>query len=98
MPRTLFAGLACTLALSFVSITGGVTAQEGDTIEGTWVPANAELGGKPFPDEIRKAMKLEVKDDKYTVTVGQIADKGTLKVNPKAKPKEIDITGTDGPN
>ena len=71
---------------------------DGDTIEGTWLPATAELGGKPFPDEVRKTIKLVVKDGKYTVTVGKEIDQGTVKLNPAAKPKEMDITGTDGPN
>jgi uncharacterized protein (TIGR03067 family) len=39
-----------------------------------------------------------VKGDKYTVTVGAEVDQGTCKLNPSAKPKALDITGTDGPN
>ena len=39
-----------------------------------------------------------IKDDNYTVTVGTKVDKGTVKLNPKALPKALDITGTDGPN
>ena len=39
-----------------------------------------------------------VKDDKYTVTVGKAVDQGTVKLNLAAKPKEMDITGTHGPN
>ena len=67
-------------------------------LEGTWLPSSAELAGKKFPDEVRKSMKLVIKDDDYTVTVGTKVDKGTVKSNPKAKPKSMDITGTDGPN
>ena len=87
-----------TLVLSFSPAAGGDDAKDGDTIQGTWVPSAAELGGKMFPDEVRKAIKLVVKDDKYTVTVGKQVDQGTVKLNPAAKPKEMDITGTDGPN
>lgn len=67
-------------------------------LDGTWVPSAAEVGGKALPDEVRKAMKLVVKGDDYTVTVGKQTDKGTVKMNAKAKPKEVDVTGTDGPN
>lgn len=67
-------------------------------IEGTWVPSAAELGGKKFPDEVRKTIKLEIKGDQYTATVGADPDRGTCKLNPSAKPKTIDITGTEGPN
>jgi uncharacterized protein (TIGR03067 family) len=72
--------------------------KDDDTLDGTWLPETAELAGKMFPDEIRKSLKLVVKDGKYTVTVGKAVDQGTCKLNPKAKPKELDVTGTDGPN
>jgi uncharacterized protein (TIGR03067 family) len=71
---------------------------KGDTLEGTWLPSSAELGGKQFPDEVRKTIRLEVQGDQYTVTVGTQPDRGTCKLNPSAKPKALDITGTEGPN
>jgi uncharacterized protein (TIGR03067 family) len=87
-----------SLVLSFALTARSGGTKDGNPLEGTWLPATAELGGKMFPDEIRKTMKLVLKDDKYTVTVGKQIDQGTVKVNPAAKPKEMDITGTDGPN
>ena len=86
------------LVLAFSLAADGGDAKDGDNLQGTWLPSTAELGGKMFPDEVRKSIKLVVKDDKYTVTVGKEADQGTVKLNPSAKPKEMDITGTDGPN
>ena len=83
--------------LSF-SVAWSGTGKDDSGIQGTWRMSAAELGGKKFPDEIRKTIKLVVKDDKYTVTVGEKADKGTIKVDPKAMPKALDITGTEGPN
>ena len=50
-----------------------------------------------LPDAIRKTIKLVVKGEKYAVTVGLDVDEGTVKLNPAAKPKEMDIIGTDGP-
>jgi uncharacterized protein (TIGR03067 family) len=85
------------LLLSFSPAARG-DAREEDALEGTWLPSTAELAGKMFPDEVRKAIKLVVKDGKYTVTVGKQVDKGTVKLNTSAKPKEMDLTGTDGPN
>jgi uncharacterized protein (TIGR03067 family) len=73
-------------------------AARGGGIEGTWLPSAAELGGKKFPDEVRNTIKLVVKGDRYTVTVGKQVDKGTVKLNPKALPKALDIRGTEGPN
>ena len=86
------------LILASPLVVSAADAKDADSLEGTWVPSSAELGGKAFPDEVRKTIKLVVKGDDYTVTVGKQTDKGTAKVNAKAKPKEIDITGTDGPN
>ena len=85
-----------TLVLSF-SLAARSDARD-DALQGTWLPSTAELGGKSFPDEVRKTIKLVVEDDKYTVTVGKAVDQGTVKLNPAAKPREMDITGTDGPN
>jgi uncharacterized protein (TIGR03067 family) len=63
-----------------------------------WLASMAELGGKPFPDEVRKSIKLILKGDRDTVTVGKNRDQGTVKLDPSAKPKAMDITGTGGPN
>jgi uncharacterized protein (TIGR03067 family) len=87
-----------TLVLSFSPATRSGDAKDRDTLQGTWLPSKAELAGKKFPDEVRKTIKLVVKGDKYTVTVGEAVDRGTVKLKPAAKPKELDITGTDGPN
>lgn len=68
------------------------------SLQGVWQLQEAELAGKPFPEEVRKAIKLTVNDDKYEVTAGKELDQGSLKLNGAAKPKEMDIIGTDGPN
>jgi uncharacterized protein (TIGR03067 family) len=73
-------------------------AKDESAIEGVWLPSAAELAGNKYPDEVRKSIKLVIKDGKYTVTVGKITDQGTSKMDPSAKPKALDITGTEGPN
>jgi uncharacterized protein (TIGR03067 family) len=45
-----------------------------------------------------KTIKLVVKGDTYLVTVGPAPDRGTVKLDVSAKPKAMDITGTEGPN
>jgi uncharacterized protein (TIGR03067 family) len=95
MHRVLLVALA--LALSWSSAAWGGKAQD-DSLQGTWLPSSAELAGKMFPDEVLKTIKLVIKDDKYTVTVGDKADQGTVKLMASAKPKAMDITGTEGPN
>jgi uncharacterized protein (TIGR03067 family) len=67
-------------------------------LQGTWLPSAAEFGGQKWSDEQIKAIKLEVADEKYTVTVNGKVDKGTFKLDPSAKPATMDIIGTDGPN
>ena len=89
--------IAFALVVSCGSAAWGDDAKD-DALEGAWLPSAAELGGKPFPDEVRKSIRLEVKGDQYTVTVGTQPDRGTCKLNPSAKPKALDITGTEGPN
>jgi uncharacterized protein (TIGR03067 family) len=91
--RNLFLASALVLSLS------SARADDKDSLDGTWLAASAEIAGNKFPDEIRKTIKLVIKDDKYTVTVGKEAkDEGTVKRNPSATPKTMDISGTDGPN
>jgi len=68
--------IVLTLLLSVSLAAKGADAKDDDAIQGTWLPSTAELAGMPFPEEVRK----------------------TIKLNPKAKPKELDINGTDGPN
>lgn len=96
MPNKFIVLFTMLLSCSLLVIGGRV--KDDDSIQGVWLPAAAELAGKPFPDEVRKTIKLEIKDGKYTVTVGKALDQGTIKLNPTAKPKELDIIGTDGPN
>jgi uncharacterized protein (TIGR03067 family) len=74
------------------------TKDDGKRMQGVWKPATAEIAGKPFPDEVLKTMKLVVSDGKYTVTVGEQTDEGTVKLDPAQEPRALDIVGTKGPN
>jgi uncharacterized protein (TIGR03067 family) len=83
----------------FAFSSSSVLAKDADeAIQGTWQASTAELGGQKYPDQIVKTIKLLVQGDIYLVTVGTQRDSGTLKLDVKAKPKAIDITGTEGPN
>ncbi len=88
---------ACLIAVSLI-LLGGDEREDARAMEGTWLPTSAELAGKPFPDKILQTMKLTMASGKYTVTVGEKSDQGTVKLDPAKKPKAMDITGTDGPN
>jgi uncharacterized protein (TIGR03067 family) len=88
------------LAMLLLASAPGLNAADGpaDSLDGTWTATAAELAGTPFPEEVRKSITLVLKGDQYTVTVGTQADRGTVTFNPKAQPKTLDITGTEGPN
>ncbi len=91
--------IALFLALSYTCLTpGDDTKDDAKSMEGAWLASAAELGGEIFPNEVRKTIKLVIGDGKYTVTVGKNPDRGTVKVDPSKKPKEMDIIGTEGPN
>jgi len=66
--------------------------------EGLWRPLTATLGDNPMPAEILKIMTLRMKENQYTLKIGNLIDKGTWKLLPKTKPQAMDITGTVGPN
>ncbi len=91
-----FVAVVLVLSLSLAARSGD--AKDRDAMQGAWLPSAAELAGGKFPDEIRKTIKLVIKDDGYTVSVGKAVDQGTVKLDPSAKPKTMEITGTDGPN
>src|SRR5438105_11474742 len=90
--------IALALVLSFSPAVRSGDTKDEVAIEGTWLPSSAELAGKPFPENVRKSIKLVIKKGKYTVTVGQQPDHGTVKLDSSAKPKTMDITGSEGPN
>lgn len=77
---------------------GGDADQDKKDMQGTWLPESARLAGLEYPEKVLKAMKLVLKDDGYTVTVGDQSDEGTVKLDPDKKPRAMDIKGTKGPN
>ncbi len=90
---------ACLLFfLSIGTVAKVGAAPEVKEMDGTWKPISAELAGKPWPQQILDSMKLILKDDQYTVEVGDNKDEGTVKRDPSKSPKTMDITGTNGPN
>jgi uncharacterized protein (TIGR03067 family) len=90
--------LAVMIAVLSVGALSGADPKDAQGMDGTWLPSVAELGGEAYPEKVLKTMKLVVKGDAYTVTVGDVTDKGTVKLDAAAKPKTLDIMGTDGPN
>ena len=67
-----------------------------EALQGTWRPVSAEQGGKDQGDEA-KEHTLTFEKDTFTVKRGgEVAVKGTFKLDPSKKPKAIDMTITEG--
>ena len=91
--------IALVLVTLLTPCSRNVFAKDADeATQGTWLAIAAELGGQKYPDDIVKTIRLVVKGDTYLVTVGTAPDRGTVKLDVSAKPKAMDITGTEGPN
>lgn len=68
-------------------------------VNGTWIPATAEMAGQTMPEAVLKTITLKLEDGRYDVTVaGEQPDTGTFVMNPAAGPKAIKIIGAKGPN
>lgn len=63
-------------------------------LTGTWQAIEAELGGKPFPAETVRSIKLVLSAHDYQVG----NDFGTYEFDPTVTPAAMTIRGTKGPN
>src|SRR5579859_4959063 len=97
MMRTLVAATV-VLILSAANAWGRDNKEDQKVLEGAWQPVSGEQAGEKFPEDVLKTIKLVIKDGKFTVTVGDKPDKGTLTLDATKKPKEMDIVGTEGPS
>ncbi len=96
MSRFLRLSLLLVMAIPGLAVSKNV--EEADSsVDGTWQGVSAELGGQKFPKPVAATIKLTLKDGKYEV-LAESPDRGTVTYDTKAKPKEMDIKGTDGPN
>jgi uncharacterized protein (TIGR03067 family) len=65
-------------------------------LQGTWTIQSFESDGKARTAEQIKNIKLTIKDDRYSVEIGDKRIEMTFKIDPTKKPKQIDFTMTDG--
>ncbi len=66
-------------------------------IDGSWLATSAELRGKELPAKAAATIKLTLNNGKYEV-IAESADRGTVTYDNAAKPKTMEIKGTEGPN
>ena len=66
-------------------------------ILGTWELVKAEMDGKSPPPNNRKEMKIEITKDHFIITTVGVErkEKAGYKLDPKSKPRRIDISPSD---
>jgi uncharacterized protein (TIGR03067 family) len=72
--------------------------QELKRLAGTWLIAAMEVEGEKIADERLQGTELEIKENKYIVTVKGKSHETVITLDPTKKPKEIDMVFRDGPN
>jgi len=72
--------------------------KELEKFTGTWQAMSIEHDGKEAAAEAVKDVKLVVKGEHYTLFTAKDTIKGTHKLNPTKKPKQIDALRSEGPN
>ena len=77
---------------------GADSVKDAKDVQGTWLPATAELAGEPMTEAVLKSISLKLHNGKYEVFVGDNPDRGTYTIDSASEPKSMTITGTEGPN
>ena len=64
--------------------------------QGTWTLVGAEEKGEKLSDDKLKQtpVTLTIKDDKFTIKIGDQSLEGTFKIDPAKKPKEYEAKAT----
>jgi uncharacterized protein (TIGR03067 family) len=96
--KRLFAAVFAVVICASMGRPDGGAAAESKAVQGVWAAESAELGGKPMPAELTKSWRLTLGDGTYLLKGAEQPDEGTVKIHPDKKPKEMEITGTNGPN
>ena len=71
-------------------------AGDKDKLQGTWVFASAQKGGKDMPQEMLNSVKFVFAGDKLTMMGKDMKMDWTFTIDPAKKPKEMDVKFPDG--
>ena len=88
-------------ALALALLAGAAAAEQDDLklVLGTWDVASVLKDGKEVPLPSEGKVRLTLKEDGYTITVGdKTVEKGTCKFVADKTPKAVDIMPTEGPD
>ena len=94
----LILAVGIVISLSLAAAAGDAAADAKKELQGAWQPIEAKIGEGDLTKDQLAATVLTTKDDGYMVTLGDTVDQGTWKIDAGAKPKTMDIMGTEGPN
>jgi uncharacterized protein (TIGR03067 family) len=72
-------------------------AAELKKFEGTWRYESSLIDGQPVPDGVLETTRLVLKGDTFELRDPMATYRGTFTIDPKARPKTIDIVMTEGP-
>lgn len=88
----------CSALVFLISMAFAADIPDAKAIEGMWLPAKAELGGKPMPAAVLKTISLKLDNGRYEVMADGHPDNGTYALDTTTKPKGMTVIGTEGPN
>src|SRR5882724_978024 len=88
------------VCLTIGSLTAFAADDSADvkTLQGSWIPVKAELGGQPMSADLLKTIELKLDKNQYVATVSGEPDKGTWSVDFTTRPKSMTVVGVEGHN
>ena len=72
-------------------------AKDKDALQGLWQAIALEANGEKAPDEATKGFQIRFKGDKLVFSPDTDNREHTFTLDPKSKPKAMDLTPSDGP-
>ncbi len=89
--------LLTLVGFAVVSRADEPKASDLDRLQGTWAIVSMEFSGNPANPEDIEGRVLVIKGEDFTDSrKDEVFAKGTLKLDPKAKPKTLDATFSEG--
>jgi uncharacterized protein (TIGR03067 family) len=92
------------LILGFVALSSssaqpasGITADDLENLQGTWIFVALEVEGAKVPDAMLAGSRLIIKGDAFTSISGGVTYEGTIKIDAAKSPKTLDLIFTGGP-
>jgi uncharacterized protein (TIGR03067 family) len=71
--------------------------KDSERLQGSWKMASLNVNGEKVPDDAIEMAKLVVKDDQYTITLGeQTTSAAKFTMDSSKTPKQVDFKYTEG--